>query len=542
LEHRVAMRTRELVQANETLRTEITCRREAEDALIESERRYKTIMESAQDAIFCKNSNRQYTYVNPAMLKLLNCNIEDVIGKTPEQVFDAKSADVIRIVDDQTLAGKRVNEIKTIEINGKEYVFHTIQAPMEQRDGKAYSISGIVRDITENVRAQEEKVKLENQLFQIQKMEAIDTLAGGTAHEFNNLLAVILGNTEFLMDGVSPEDREILKDILEATQRGKRLVQQLLAFSRKSESRLNPVQLNIEIQKVISMLSRLIQRAITLSAEFPDDLWGVRADMGKIEQVLVNLCLNAQDAMPDGGMLTIAAGNIIVDDAVRNSYPDIEKGRYVRLIITDTGHGMDRETRERVFDPFFTTKGIGKGTGLGLAVVYGIIKAHHGYIFCKSEPGRGTAFEILLPAIEYAEIAHPERKKSVEPAKGKETLLTVDDEDGVIRILERMLNKLGYHAIPADSGEKALEIYQEKQEEIDLVILDLGMPGMGGHQCLKKLIEMNPQVKIIVASGYSAKGLIKDTIRQGAAGYIVKPFTMEEISNTIREVLDGKCR
>jgi two-component system, cell cycle sensor histidine kinase and response regulator CckA len=540
LEQRVATRTKELMQANETLKAEIIHRKEAEAELIESERRYKTITESAQDSIFCKNLNRQYTFVNPAMSKLLNCKEEDLIGKTPEQIFGSKFADVIKDVDDRTFTGKKVNEIRSLEINGTEYVFHTIQVPLEQRDGKVYSISGIVRDITEYVKTQEEKIKIENQLLQIQKMEAIGTLAGGMAHEFNNLLAVIMGNAEFLMNAASPEDKKVLDDIYESTQRGKRLVQQLLAFSRKSESRLSPILLNIEIQKIITMLGRLIQRKITLSAEASNDLWGVNADMGKIEQVLINLCLNARDAMPDGGNLTIMAKNIIIDQSIQNEYPNIEKGRYVQLSVSDTGHGMDKKTRECIFDPFFTTKGVGKGTGLGLAVVYGIITAHSGYIFCKSEPGLGTTFEIFLPAIEYAEIAGMERKKAFEPTKGKETILTVDDEDGVIRILQRMLNQLGYNTIPANSGEKALEIYKEKQEEIDLVILDLGMPGMGGHKCLTKLVGLDPNVKVIIASGYSAEGLIKDTIKQGALGYVVKPFTRDEISKIIREVLDVK--
>ncbi len=538
LEQRVATRTKELMLANETLKAEIIHRKEAEAALIESERRYKTITESAQDSIFCKNLNRQYTFVNPAMSKLLNCKEEDLLGKTPEQLFGSKFADVIKVVDDLTFTGKKVNEIKSLEINGTEYVFHTIQVPLEQRDGKVYSISGIVRDITEYVKTQEEKIKIENQLLQIQKMEAVGTLAGGMAHEFNNLLAVIMGNAEFLINAASTEDKKVLDDIYESTQRGKRLVQQLLAFSRKSESRLSPILLNIEIQKIITMLGRLIQRKITLSAKVSNDLWGVNADMGKIEQVLINLCLNARDAMPDGGKLTIMTKNTIIDPSIQNVYPAIEKGRYVQLSVSDTGHGMDQKTRECIFDPFFTTKGVGKGTGLGLAVVYGIIKAHNGYIFCKSQPGLGTTFEIFLPAIEYAEIADLERKKAVEPTKGKETILTVDDEDGVIRILKRMLTLLGYNTIPANSGEKALEIYKEKQEEIDLVILDLGMPGMGGHQCLAKLIEFDPNVKVIIASGYSAEGLIKDTLKQGALGYVVKPFTRDEISKIIREVLD----
>ncbi|MBA4369542.1 MAG: hypothetical protein C0403_18095 [Desulfobacterium sp.] len=538
LEQRVAMRTKELMLANETLKAEIIHRKEAETALIESEQRYKTITESAQDSIFCKNLNRQYTFVNSAMLKLMNCKEEDLIGKTPEQLFGSKFTDVIKDLDDQTFKGEKVNEIRSLEINGTKHVFHTIQVPLEQRDGKVYSISGIVRDITEYVKTQEEKIKIENQLLQIQKMEAISTLAGGMAHEFNNLLAVIMGNAEFLMNASSPEDKKVLDDIYESTQRGKRLVQQLLAFSRKSESRLSPVLLNIEIEKIITMLGRLIQRKITLSAEVSNDLWGVNADMGKIEQVLINLCLNARDAMSDGGKLTIMAKNTIIDPSIQNEYPNIEKGRYIQLSVSDTGHGMDKKTRECIFDPFFTTKDLGKGTGLGLAVVYGIITAHNGYIFCKSEPGIGTTFEIFLPAIEYAEIADLERKKAVAPTEGKETILTVDDEDGVIRILKRILNHLGYNTIPANSGEKALEIYKEKQEEIDLVILDLGMPGMGGHQCLAKLIELDPDVKVIIASGYSAEGLIKDTLKQGALGYVVKPFTRDEISKMIREVLD----
>ena len=286
------------------------------------------------------------------------------------------------------------------------------------------------------------------------------------------------------------------------------------------------------------MLKPLIPRMIAIESEFADDLYAVDADPGQIEQILINLCINARDVMPDGGKLTLKTANGVIDESIHDGHLKIKKGPCVILTVADTGSGMDLKTKERIFDPFFTTKAVGQGTGLGLSVIYGIIKAHGGYIFCDSEVNKGTAFRIYLPAVEGAEI-HPQ--KDPEPSaspKGEETILIVDDDEGVIAITETILELSGYRTITADSGESAINIYFRRHLEINLIVLDLSMPGMGGKKCLEKLIEFDPDVQVIIASGYINSGLVKDVTNYGAKAAIIKPYGKNAISKLIRQVLD----
>lgn len=385
--------------------------------------------------------------------------------------------------------------------------------------------------------AEKETEKLQQQLLHAQKMEAIGTLAGGVAHDFNNLLQGIQGYTELLLLKSGGQNTRELQEILRAAKRGGELTRQLLTFSRKVKSNLVPVDLNQIISGLRDLLERTIPKMIKVTLHLRSSLDFVNADASQIEQVLMNLAVNARDAMPDGGFLTIGTEDIAIDVMYTAVLPEIVPGSYVLLTVSDTGQGMDQETRNRIFDPFFTTKAIGKGTGLGLAIVYGIVKSHKGHILCYSEPAKGTTFKIYLPAIQHLQTAIA-GEEAEELPRGTETILLVDDESFIRDIGRQILTEFGYTVLSAIDGESALEIYEREKEKIDLIILDIIMPGMGGEQCLKKLVARHSPVKVIIASGYSASGLLGDILGSGAADFIDKPYDVGKMLRTIRRVLD----
>jgi PAS domain S-box-containing protein len=391
-------------------------------------------------------------------------------------------------------------------------------------------------------RAEAEREKLQAQLNQAQKMESIGMLAGGIAHDFNNLLHAMGGNLQ-LLDMKIPEDhpgKNRIKTIQKAIDRAAQLVSQMLLFSRKAETSRMDMDLNQEIDDSIKMLKRSIPKMVKIEF-FPDiDLQPIKADPIQVEQVLLNLGTNAADAMTHGGRLILETRNISLG---KDNYMSLAPGQYVFMSVTDTGHGMSRETRERVFDPFFTTKEVGKGTGLGLASVYGIVKSHMGHVTCYSEFGKGTTFKIYWPAS--ISDKDPEVMKSnVETAleHKKETILVVDDDDEIRELTADVLKSYDYQVLAANSGEQALEVYAGEKESIDLVLLDLNMPGMGGHQCLVELVKISPGIRVLITSGYSFNGQVKETLEQGAVGFIGKPFQVPELLAKVRQVLDNQER
>jgi len=381
---------------------------------------------------------------------------------------------------------------------------------------------------------------LEAQLAQAKKMEAVGTLASGIAHDFNNLLQAINGYAQILLlkKREGKPDYVELNAIYQAGERAAQLVQQLLLFSRKAATERKLCELNREVEQIKKMLERTIPKMIAIELHLGSRLWSVKADPVQVEQILLNLGGNAADAMPDGGNLLIETENVVFDEVYAQTLPGAEPGKYVLIKVSDTGEGMDKETVEHIFDPFFTTKGVGKGTGLGLASVYGIVKTHGGYIACTSNKNHGTTFKIYLPAAEQAE-ADEERNMESRPLKsGTENVLIVDDEDPIRDFVSQVLKKYGYTVLTASSGEEALKIYTAGPKEIDLVILDIGMPGMGGHKCLQKIREFDPSAKVIVASGYSSDGQVKETMAVGAVGYMGKPYKLTDLLNEVRTVLD----
>ncbi|MFH1115355.1 MAG: ATP-binding protein [Pseudomonadota bacterium] len=388
-------------------------------------------------------------------------------------------------------------------------------------------------------RSEEEKSRLHAQLLQAQKMEAVGTLAGGIAHDFNNLLQTIVGYTDLLLlkRAKGDPDQGPLGIIRNAARDGADLVSRIMTFSRKAEPKLRPVHLNDEITRVEKLLHRTLSKMIRIDLRLTKDLSIIHADPTQIEQVMLNLGVNAQHAMPDGGRLTIETSNVSLSDEHLKSHPKAKPGKYVLLKVSDTGAGMEPEVLDRIFEPFFTTKAGGVGTGLGLSMVHGIVSQHGGFIRCYSEPGKGTSFKIHFPISESRLALDPTLTREM-PAFGTETILLVDDDDRIREMGRQMIETAGYTVLTARSGEEALETYTERGAEISLVILDLIMPGIGGKRCLEELLRMDPDVRVLVASGYSPDGIGKGGNWPGARGFISKPYDAKAIMAAIRTVLD----
>jgi CheY-like chemotaxis protein len=369
-------------------------------------------------------------------------------------------------------------------------------------------------------------------------MEAIGTLAGGVAHDFNNLLQVTLGYSELLLAEKKKDDPEYadLSRMFEAAKSGAELVQRLLTFSRKVEPKTILLNLNRRILQVEKLLRRTIPKMIDIELDLSDDLADIDADPTQMEQVLMNLAVNARDAMQDKGTLTVRTRNVTLDEEYCRTHAEAKPGEYVLLTVSDTGDGMDKATIDRIFEPFYTTKESGRGTGLGLAMVYGIVEQHGGHITCESEVGHGTTFEVYFPAIE-SQVEPELDKTGVMPAFGTETILLVDDEEFVRDLGARILSIAGYNVLTATNGKEGLDLFEKEQTQISLVILDLIMPEMGGKECLKELYKIDPQLKVLIASGL-ADPSIKEPVEMETRGFVSKPFRMTELLRQVRKVLD----
>ncbi len=384
-----------------------------------------------------------------------------------------------------------------------------------------------------------EERKLRSQLFQAQKMDAIGRLAGGVAHDFNNLLQAIQGYAELVGFGLEKEDPRSahMQVITSAARKAGELTQSLLAFSRRIERTVKPLDLNREISEVVRLLGRTLPKMVNMQLRLAEDVAIVHADPVGIQQVVMNLCLNARDAMPDGGTLLIETSNRRLGKEYCDIHPGAVQGKHVLLSISDTGCGMTKEVVEQIFEPFFTTKETGKGTGLGLSVVYGIVKGHQGHILCYSEPGVGTDFRIYLPSVE----SEAEQKLDEElptPRGGPETILLVDDEEWVRGFGRETLSRVGYTVLVAEDGRKGLELFKQERDRISLVILDLVMPEMGGWECLQQILRVSPGAKVLVASGHSGFGPVDDSLKTKAKGYISKPYDTRLLLEEVRRVLD----
>jgi len=503
------------------------------EALRKSEQQYRTLFDESRDAIYVTTKEGRFVDINQSAL--------DLLGYTREEMLELDARKMYVNPDDRHLFQQEIEKrgavrnykIKFRKKDGMEIDCLNTSTVSRTDNGTIIGYQGIIRDVTE-------QRQLEAQLQQAQKMEAVGTLAGGIAHDFNNVLQAISGYVELLLIKKEKKDPDIryLNQIDRSAQRATELTKQLLIFSRKVKSELRPVDLNQEVIQVHELLQRIIPKMIDIELNLAEDIKIINADPMHLEQIMMNLGINAKDSMPDGGKLVFETKNIILDEEYCKAHTGAVTGEYVLLAISDAGHGMDKEILEHIFEPFFTTKEIGKGTGLGLAMVYGIVKSHNGYIVCYSEPGLGTVFKIHFPVLEEANVElSVESEKGAEIRGGHETILLVDDEKSLLVLGQDMLRKHGYTTITTESGERAIEIYKREKDRIDLVILDIGMPGIGGYKCLQKLLKINPEIKVIMASGYTDSNKV-EALEYGAAGFICKPYRLTDMLDTLRKLLD----
>jgi len=407
--------------------------------------------------------------------------------------------------------------------------------PVRDPAGQITSYVAIKRDVTQEVR-------LKEQLLQAQKMESVGRLAGGIAHDFNNLLTAILGYAELAARRLRPEDpsRLELSEVETAARRAAELTRQLLAFSRKQVLELRVIDLNRIVSDTSRMLRRLIGEDVELVMSLKERLGSVKADTGQIEQVLVNLAVNARDAMPNGGKLTIETSEVELDEAYSVFHFDVPPGRYVQLAVSDTGAGMDAKTLSHVFEPFFTTKEAGKGTGLGLSMVYGVVKQSGGHVTVYSEPGLGTTFKIYLPRVEEAPETNRRPPARTVPARGAETVLVVEDEEVIRRLICRALEAQGYTALSAPGAREALLLLEKHAGEIHLLITDVVMPGASGKELARSAAALRPSTKVLFISGYTDNVIVHHGVLDAGTAFLQKPFTPRSLVEKVREVLDAR--
>jgi PAS domain S-box-containing protein len=503
--------------------------------LEEVQRRLARAIEQCAEAIVITDLRGNVEYVNPAHERITGYTREEVLGSLPPLFKEHElKPELRRKLSNSTAggadwSGRMTGRRKDGTLSEIDVTISAVRDP----DGRIVNLVGVERDVTE-------EVQLQRQLLQAQKMESIGTLAGGIAHDFNNLLQVTLGFSELLLAEKREDDPEYadLSKILQSARSGAELVQRLLTFSRKVEPKPIPLNLNRRILQVEKLLRRTIPKMIDIQMDLSDDLADINADPTQMEQVLMNLAVNARDAMPDRGTLAVRTKNVTLDDEYCRVHAGAKPGEYVLLTVSDTGHGMDKVTIDHVFEPFYTTKELGRGTGLGLAMVYGIVKQHGGYISCYSEVENGTTFNVYLPSIE-SQVEPEVDTTGVMPAFGTETILLVDDEEFVRDLGVRILSRAGYNVLTATNGKEALDLFEKERTQISLVILDLIMPEMGGKECLKELRKIDPQLKVLIASGLSADPSTKESVEMGTRGFVSKPFRMKELLQQVRKVLDS---
>jgi PAS domain S-box-containing protein len=517
--------SRQLAAAIEHKRNEQTLRR--------SEVRYRSLVQTAVYGIYRSSLEGQFLDVNPALIGMLGYNSAlEVLALDPQKDVFVDPGEYTRLVDEFRRSGRMDGfEVRWKRKDGSAVTVRISGRAVASEDEPADVLEAIAEDITE-------RRVLEDQFRQAQKMEAVGRLAGGIAHDFNNLLMVISGYTEVLLDRLPPADPLHTKAdaIQQASDRATTLTRQLLAFSRKQHLELKVVDVNSIVEDMERLLRPLIGENVELVTHLTPNIGCTRADAGQLEQVIMNLVVNAKDAMPAGGKISIRTASVILDDSYRPENTFIQQGPYVMITVSDTGHGMDRETQARIFEPFFTTKEKGKGTGLGLSTVYGIIKQSGGYVFVQSELGRGTVFTIYFPRVDEPSEAHAV-PVSLTAVGGSETILLVEDEESVRQLVRETLESRGYHVLEAENGNTGLALAASHPDTIHLVITDVVMPGLSGHELVKHLVPARPGIKVLYLSGYAEDAVTNSASAEAPKAFLQKPFTLQSLSRKVREVL-----
>ncbi len=528
-----ARRERTLLRAQDLLekRTKELCA---------SEKKYVSLLESLPIGVFRNTPGPygQFVMANASLARMHGYDtLEEFMTQDVQSIYADKSH-MYQLFEEL----KQNNNVQDMEVmlkrKDRSTFYGSITArALSDKHGKIIFIDGFLTNITEKKQAEDERQKLQDQLLQARKMESVGMLAGGVAHDFNNLLQAISGNAQLLQKNKAGDhpDRKYLRAIDRSIYSASQLIRRLLLFSRKEVTDKRMVDLNREISETSDVLERTFPRMIGIKLALDQNIRPVYADPVQVEQMLLNLGSNAFDSMPEGGRLSIETENVLLDS---ENQAGLEPGKYVLVKVSDTGCGMDSKTMENIYDPFFTTKETGKGTGLGLATVYGIIKKHGGHIQCYSEPGSGTIFMLYFPAMEQGEVEIPEQQTEIIPCGGNETILVVDDEPAITELTREGLEDYGYRVITAEDGKQAINTYQEHGRNIDLVLLDLNMPGIGGYKCLHKLLDIDSSVKVIISSGYMVNKHAQDSLLSGARSIISKPYQLKKLAETVRNVLD----
>ena len=524
---------------------DITEHKRAEERLRENQSRFRTLLDTIPDLIWLKDANGVYLACNATFGRFFGATETDIVGKTDFDFVDKELADFFREHDSKAMAatGPSSNEEwVTFADDGHSALLYTTKIPVYEAGGSLIGVLGVGRDITDLKHAQEEKIKLESQLQQAQKMESVGRLAGGVAHDFNNMLTVILGNAELGLMHLGPTNPVCtnLKEIKASAERSADLTRQLLAFARKQTVVPKVIDLNDTISGMLNMLQRLIGEDIQLIWQPAPDPCLVKVDPSQIDQILANLCINARDAIEDIGQITIEIGNCSIDADYCAAIPEATPGEYVRLTVSDDGSGMDKETISHIFEPFYTTKELGKGTGLGLATVYGAIKQNNGFVNIYSEPKKGTTFSLYFPRYVGQKTMQQTEGGTVPAPRGQETILLVEDEPAILNMTAMMLERQGYTVLKAGTPGEASRLAREQIGEIHLLMTDVIMPEMNGRNLARNILTIYPRIKRLFMSGYTADVIAHHGVLDDDVHFIQKPFSLPAMALVVRKVLDGE--
>ncbi len=522
---------------------DISERKQAAEKLKKSEGHLRTLVQTIPDLIWLKDPDGVYLSCNPTFERFFGAKEAEIVGKTDYHFINRELADFFRDNDLKAIAARKPTsneEWVTFAGDGHSVLLEAIKTPMFNESGRLIGVLGIGRDITERKKAEEEKVKLESQLQQSQKMEAIGQLAGGVAHDFNNMLGVILGHAEMAMNDVDPSGSLYanLEEIRKAANRSADITRQLLAFARKQSVVPKVIDLNETIEGMLKMLRRLIGENIDLAWLPGAALWTVKIDPSQIDQIMANLFVNARAAIVNTGKITVKTGNKILDEEYCDTHAGFVSGEYAQIVVNDNGIGIDKETLPHIFEPFFTTKGVGEGTGLGLAMVYGAVMQNNGFINVSSEPGKGTTFTIYLPR-HVDKAGRVMAENTVEPIlRGDETILLVEDEQAILNMARTMLELLGYTVFSAGTPLEALSMASELDGKINLLLTDVVMPEMNGRDLAQNLLPLYPYLKCLFMSGYTSDIIAQQGILDEGVEFIQKPFSKKDLAIKVRLALE----